>query len=54
MKHATAGFSAKFPKLAVESSLYRTWILQLESFIIIAIASHLMTAPGAQWNEHSP
>ena len=44
------------PGQLIESSLYSTWILQLESFfiIIIAIASQLMTAPGAQWNEHLP
>lgn len=34
MKHTTAGFSAKFPKLVVESSLYRTWILRLESYLL--------------------
>lgn len=34
MKHTTAGFSAKFPKLVVESSLYRTCILRLESYLL--------------------
>lgn len=44
------------PSQLIDSSLYRNWIQQLESFFLtlMAMPSQLMAAPRVQWSEYWP